>query len=115
MRRDPIALIWLLGIAAAIAAYLVGATTALTAFWTLVVMFADWIDRALLHLPKLAAGLIPALAIGALVAFVPLAILFSRAGKRGRMALVLVPSVFLWRPGWSGWKRCSSRGSGRWS
>ncbi len=99
MRRDPIALIWLVAIIAAVAAYLVGATTALTLFWALVVDFADWVDITLLRLPALADALIPALAIGAIVAFVPLAILSIRAGQRGRLALVMVPTAFLWLAG----------------
>ena len=99
MRPNPVALIWLVGILAAIAAYLVGATTALTVFWTLVLNLADWVDAALLRIPALAAGVIPALAIGAFVAFVPLTILSIRAGQRGRLALVLVSSAFLWLAG----------------
>ncbi len=99
VRRDPIALAWLAAIIAAVAAYMVGPTIALTYFWALVLNVADSIDEALLRLPNLAAGLIPALAIGAIVAFIPLAILSIRAGRRGKVALVLVPSAFLWLAG----------------
>lgn len=99
MRSNPVALIWLLGILAALLAYLFGATYTLAAAWAFVIDLSDRIDEALSQLPNLAANFIPALAIGALVAFVPLAILSIRAGQRGRMALVLVPTVFLWLAG----------------
>ncbi len=99
MRPNPVASIWLIGILAALVAYLFGATYALAAFWAFVTEAAEWMDAALLRLPTLAADLIPALAIGALVAFVPLAVLSIRAGQRGRLALVLVPTVFLWLAG----------------
>ena len=99
MRSNPVALIWLIGILAAALAYAFGATYALAAFWAFVSDAAEWVDRALLHLPDLAADFIPALAIGAFVAFVPLAILSIRSGHRGRMALVLVTTTFLWLAG----------------
>ena len=99
MRSNPVALIWLLGILAAVLAYLFGATYTLAAAWAFVIELSDRVEQALGQIPNLAANFIPALAIGALVAFVPLAILSIRAGQRGRLALVLVPSAFLWLAG----------------
>ena len=99
MRSNPVALIWLVGILAAVAAYAFGATDALAGFWAFVTEAAAWVDQTLLTLPDLAASFIPALAIGAFVAFVPLAILSIRAGKRGRVALVFVTVTFLWLAG----------------
>ena len=99
MRSNPVALIWLIAIVAALMAYIFGATEALDAVRAFIAHTADWIDLALLRLPLLAANFIPALAIGAFVAFIPLAILSIRAGQRGRMALILVPTVFLWLAG----------------
>ena len=99
MRSNPVALIWLIGILAAVLAYAFGATYTLAAAWAFVAEGMEWLDRLVLHLPNVAASFIPALAIGALVAFIPLAILSIRAGRRGRLALVLVPSAFLWLAG----------------
>lgn len=99
MRSNPIAFIWLLGILAAVLAYMFGATYTLAAAWAFVIELNDRIDESLSQLPNLAANFIPALAIGALVAFIPLAILSIRAGHRGRLALILVPTVFLWLAG----------------
>ena len=99
MRANPVAFIWLLAGLAALTAYSFGATYTLAAAWAFVADAAEWMDRLVLRLPYAAADLIPALAIGALVAFVPLAILSIRAGRRGRLALVLVPSIFLWLAG----------------
>ena len=99
MRSNPVAFIWLVGILAAVIAHTFGATYALAAFWAFVSDTVEWVDQTLLHLPDLAANFIPALAIGAFVAFVPLAILSIRAGQRGRMALVLVTTAFLWLAG----------------
>ncbi len=99
MRSNPVALIWLVGILAAVIAYSFGATYALAAFWAFVADAAEWVDQAVLRLPQLAANVIPALAVGAFVAFVPLAILSIRAGRRGKLALVLVTTTFLWLAG----------------
>lgn len=99
MRSNPVALIWLVGVLAAVVAYTFGATDALTVVWAFVRNVMEWVDQTLLHLPDLAAAFIPPLAIGAFVAFVPLAVLSIRAGRRGRMALVLVTAAFLWLAG----------------
>ncbi len=95
VRSNPIILIWIVSLLAALVAYVFGANYTLVAAWALVVYAAQWVDMQLSLLPNLAASFIPALAIGAFVAFVPLTILSIRAGNRGRLALVLVSSVFL--------------------
>ena len=96
MRSNPVALIWLLGALAAIAVYAAGANDLLAGAWLVASHAALLADLTLRHLADTAADLIPALAIGALVAFVPLAALAIRAGQRGRLALVAVPLAFLW-------------------
>ncbi len=96
MTRNPIAIIWLVGILAAVLAYL-GDGTQIVAF------LADLAQAATLQLEllvdrlnQLSIGLVRALAIGLFVTFAALAALAVRRGLKGRAALVLVTLGFAW-------------------
>jgi len=99
VRSNPVALIWLLGALVGVVVYVGGVDDILAQARTLVADTALLTDITLWRLANVASELIPALATGALVAFVPLAILAIRAGQRGRVALLAVPAVFVWLTG----------------
>lgn len=96
MRSNPVALIWILGALVGVVVYVGGVDDVLAQARMLVANAALLTDITLWRLANMASELVPALAIGAIVAFVPLAILAIRAGQRGRVALLVVPSVFVW-------------------
>ena len=99
MRSNPVALIWLLGALVGLVVYVGGVDDVLAQGRALVANAALLTDITLWRLANMASDLVPALAIGAIVTFVPLAILAIRAGRRGRVALLLVPAVFIWLTG----------------
>lgn len=96
MRSNPVALIWILGALVGVVVYVGGVDDVLAQARMLVANAALLTDITLWRLANMASELVPALAIGAIVAFVPLAILAILAGQRGRVALLVVPSVFVW-------------------
>ncbi len=96
MRFSPVTLIWLFGALVGVAVYVGGVDDVLAQVRMLAANAALLTDITLWRFANMASELIPALATGALVAFVPLAILAIRAGQRGRVALLAVPAVFVW-------------------
>ncbi len=102
MRKNPVALVWLVGLAAAIAVYLLGSDWLLALFTNLGEQAARLLDGLVRLLASLTSGLLRALAIGLFVTFVGLSLLAIRAGRRGRLALVLVSAGFLWLIGFGG-------------
>ena len=95
LRKDPVVIVWAVGIVVAVLIYLAGPEHFF--FWLF-----DLLDRARFSLATAIenlsfAGLniLRAAAIGLFVVFVVLALLVIRAGRRGRAALLLVGGTFL--------------------
>ncbi len=96
MRSNPVALIWLFGALVGVVVYVGGVDDVLAQARMVVANAALLTDITLWRLANAASELVPALAIGAIVAFIPLAVLAIRAGHRGRVALLAVPAAFAW-------------------
>jgi hypothetical protein len=101
VRRETILMIWIGGLALAVALYLLGPDRFFDACMELI----DGIDTALRNLVATlgaqAYGAIRALAIAIYVVFAVLTVLGSQRGHRGIGALVVITVVFLvlvWRP-----------------
>lgn len=101
MQRQSILMIWIGGLALAVALYLIGPDR----FFDACLDFIDGIDATLrnlvLTLGAQTYGVIRALAIAIYVVFAVLAFMASNRGHRGIGALVVVTAVFLifvWRP-----------------
>ncbi|HEY0418301.1 MAG TPA: hypothetical protein VGC80_02165 [Acetobacteraceae bacterium] len=106
--RNTIALIWIIGLLVALAAYLVGPEN-------LVGFTLDAIDQIFFlvgsfvrELSRVSIAVIRALAVGLFVTFVALAILGIRRGRRVQGALVVVSALFLWLI-WDGYYASNGR------
>ena len=102
MRNNPVLLVWLTGLAAAVAVYSLGSDWLLNAIAELGLTLATALDNALRQMTALSAGVVRALSVGLFVTFVGLSVLAIRAGRRGRLALILVSAGFLWLVGFGG-------------
>lgn len=95
MRRDPVALVWIGGLALATVLYFVGTDR----FWFQVVntlhVAGWWISEAIEDLSGLAVELVRALALGLFATFVALCWLAARRGAAVRGTGLLVGLLFL--------------------
>lgn len=95
MRRDPVALVWIGGLALAAVLYLVGTDR----FWFQVLnalhLAAYWVSEIVADLSGLTIELVRALALGVFATFVALCWLVARRGGAVRGTGLLVALLFL--------------------
>ena len=95
MRRDPVALVWIGGLALAAALYFVGTDR----FWFQVLnafhVAGWWIGEVVADLSGLAVELVRALALGLFATFVALCWLAARRGAAVRGTALLIGLLFL--------------------
>ena len=94
MKRDPVALVWVGGIAFAAVLYAVGTDQFLFRFFDTMQHAGRWIGDAVANLSLLAVDLVRALALGLYATFVALAVLAVRRGHPARGTLLGVSLLF---------------------
>ena len=102
MTKNPVAVIWLVGVAAAAAVYLLGSDWLLGGLESLADAAAMGLAAVMQQMSSLTSELLRAIATGLFVTFVGLSLLAIRVGQRGRAALVLVSAGFFWLVGTGG-------------
>lgn len=115
MRRDPVALAWLGGLALAAALYLVGTDR----FWFQVLntlhVAGYWVGEFVADLSGLTIELVRALALGVFATFVALCWLVARRGAAVRGTGLLVALLFLVLAGSGGDGIGDGAGGARWA
>jgi hypothetical protein len=95
VQRNPVVIIWVIGLAIALAVYAAGPFD-VTAVLVEAVNRIWWFLGDLVHaIPLASFGAVRALAVGLFVVFVGLSLLAIRAGHRGRAGLVVISVLFL--------------------
>ena len=95
IRRDPVFMAWLVGLALAVLVYIVGPEHFLFRVQDSLHLFAWHVSEALADLSASALDAVRALSIGLFVTFLALSIAVSRRGGRARLAAVVVSVLFL--------------------
>ena len=95
MRKNPVAVIWLVGMLAAVVAYVADPNRLFRAALDMLASIVTDFERLLESLTLFGGDVVRALAIGLFVTFLALTALAIRQGRRGRAALVFVSLVFV--------------------
>lgn len=115
MKRDPVALIWIGGLALAAVLYLVGTDR----FWFQILntlhLAGYWVGEIIADLSGLTVELVRALALGVFATFVALCWLVARRGAAVRGTGLLVTLLFLVLAGSGGDGIIDGAGGARWA
>lgn len=115
MKRNAVAVVWGVGLLAALLAYAGGLDRVLPFAGAVLAEVAERLRGLVERLDLFRPGLVRAAAIGLFVTFAALAVMAIRQGRRGRTALVLVTVAFLWQAadpaGWLGALALSATGA----
>lgn len=115
MRRDPVALVWIGGLALAAVLYLVGTDR----FWFQILntlhLAGYWVGEIIADLSGLTVELVRALALGVFATFVALCWLVARRGAAVRGTGLLVALLFLVLAGSGGDGISDGAGGARWA
>lgn len=95
MKRDPVALVWVGGIALAALLYAVGTDQFLFRLFDAIQHAGWWIGDFVANLSLMAVDLVRALALGIYATFIALALLAARRGHPAR-GILLGVSVLFW-------------------
>ena len=100
MRRDPVSLIWLVGLVLAVLFYLLDPTLLAGRLGEGLTWLSSRVDLVFAQLTFAAADAVRAAALAFYAVFCILALLVIGRGGRGRAALVLVSIAFVLLVGW---------------
>jgi hypothetical protein len=92
--RNPVALIWILGLVVAVVAYQIGPTHFLATLFDTLSQALAQLERWTWELSRTAADFVRAGAVGLYVVFVALCIVVLRQGGKAWGALVLISGMF---------------------
>ena len=95
MKRDPVSLVWVVGLALAVLFYALDPGRVAEQLGAFLSALASQIDYAFAQITFAAADVVRAAALGLFAVFVALCLLSIRRGGRGRAALRLGSAAFL--------------------
>jgi hypothetical protein len=95
VRRDPVVIVWGVGLVVAVLIYLAGPEHFFVWLFDLLDRARASLEQAIENLSQAGFNLLRAVAVGLFVVFVALSLMVIRAGRRGRAALLLVGGTFL--------------------
>ena len=101
MRRDPVSVVWMVGLALAVLFYLLDPSLLAGRLGDALAWLALRVDYVFAELTFAAADAVRAAALALYAVFVVLCLLAVRRGRRGRAALVFVSAAFVLLVAWN--------------